>query len=45
MARGYGARQGRNVGRDGWMAVKVEGDQINIGGYVGTCVDGILRVA
>jgi PhzF family phenazine biosynthesis protein len=41
---GYLARQGMNVGRDGWVAVRVEGNEINIGGYALTCVDGTLRV-
>jgi PhzF family phenazine biosynthesis protein len=41
----YTARQGMNVGRDGLVAVKVDGDEIRIGGYAVTCIDGILRVA
>jgi len=41
----YTARQGMNVGRDGLVAVKVAGDEISIGGYAVTCVDGTLRVA
>ncbi len=41
----YTARQGMNVGRDGLVAVKVDGDEIRIGGYAVTCVDGTLRVA
>jgi len=41
----YTARQGMNVGRDGLVMVKVEGDEINIGGYAVTCVDGTLRIA
>ncbi|SRR6266850_2770796 len=45
MAGGYVARQGMNVGRDGWVAVKIDGDEINIGGYAVTCVDGTLRIA
>jgi predicted PhzF superfamily epimerase YddE/YHI9 len=34
-----------NVGRDGLVAVKVAGDEISIGGYAVTCVDGTLCVA
>jgi predicted PhzF superfamily epimerase YddE/YHI9 len=45
MARGYVARQGRNVGRDGLVAVKVAGGKISIGGYAVTCVDVTLCVA
>ena len=41
----YVARQGMNVGRDGLVAVKVTGNEINIGGYAVTCVDGSLRVS
>ena len=41
----YTARQGMNVGRDGLVAVKVAGDDISIGGYAVTCVDGTLCVA
>jgi len=41
----YTARQGMNVGRDGWVAVKVAGDEISIGGYAVTCVNGTLCVA
>ena len=41
----YTARQGMNVGRDGLVAVKVAGDEISIGGYAVTCLDGTLCVA
>jgi PhzF family phenazine biosynthesis protein len=41
----YAARQGMNVGRDGLVAVKLTGNEINIGGYAVTCVDGSLRVS
>jgi len=40
----YIARQGMEVGRDGQVAVRVDGDHIWIGGYAVTCVDGRLRV-
>jgi PhzF family phenazine biosynthesis protein len=40
----YLARQGMQVGRDGQVAVRVQGNRIQIGGYAVTCVDGTLRV-
>ena len=40
----YVARQGMQVGRDGQVAVRVDGDRIWIGGYAVTCVDGSLRI-
>ena len=41
----YDARQGMQVGRDGQVAVRVDGDIIQIGGYSVTCVDGSLSMA
>jgi PhzF family phenazine biosynthesis protein len=40
----YIARQGMQVGRNGQVAVRVDGDHIWIGGYAVTCVDGRLRI-
>jgi PhzF family phenazine biosynthesis protein len=40
----YRARQGMEVGRDGEIAVRVENQGINFGGYAVTCVDGRLRI-
>ena len=40
----YLAHQGMQVGRDGQVAVRAQGDVIQIGGYAVTCVDGTLRV-
>jgi PhzF family phenazine biosynthesis protein len=40
----YAARQGMQVGRDGQVAVRIDGQSIQIGGYAVTCVDGSLRV-
>lgn len=40
----YSARQGMQVGRDGQVAVSVEGNVIRIGGHAVTCVDGTLRL-
>jgi PhzF family phenazine biosynthesis protein len=41
----YAARQGMQVGRDGQVAVRIDGKSIQIGGYAVTCVDGSLRVS
>jgi PhzF family phenazine biosynthesis protein len=41
----YVARQGMQVGRDGRVAVRVEGESIQIGGYAVTCVEGKLRIS
>jgi PhzF family phenazine biosynthesis protein len=40
----YTARQGMQVGRDGQVDVRIDGQSIQIGGYAVTCVDGSLRV-
>lgn len=40
----YTARQGMQVGRDGTVNVRLDGESIWIGGYAVTCVDGTLRV-
>ena len=40
----YIARQGMQVGRDGQVAVRIDGESIQIGGYAVTCVDGSLRI-
>jgi PhzF family phenazine biosynthesis protein len=40
----YIARQGMQVGRDGQVAVRIDGGRVWIGGYAVTCVDGSLRV-
>jgi PhzF family phenazine biosynthesis protein len=40
----YLARQGMQVGRDGHVAVRIKGENIEIGGSAVTCVDGTLRV-
>ncbi|HEY2986309.1 MAG TPA: PhzF family phenazine biosynthesis protein [Candidatus Binatia bacterium] len=40
----YMARQGMQLGRDGRIAVRVDGDSIAIGGYAVTCVDGTLGI-
>jgi PhzF family phenazine biosynthesis protein len=39
----YIARQGMQVGRDGEVAVSIDGERIKIGGYAVTCVEGTLR--
>jgi len=40
----YYARQGIQVGRDGQVAVSVDGEKIKIGGYAVTCVEETLRL-
>jgi PhzF family phenazine biosynthesis protein len=40
----YIAHQGMQVGREGQVAVRIDGTSIQIGGYAVTCVDGSLRV-
>jgi PhzF family phenazine biosynthesis protein len=39
----YIASQGRQVGRDGRVYVRIEGQDIHIGGDCVTCIDGIYR--
>lgn len=40
----YIARQGMQLGRDGRVSVRIEGEKIFLGGSAVTCVDGLLRV-
>ena len=40
----YIARQGMQVGRDGQVAISVDGAKIRVGGYAVTCVEGKLRI-
>lgn len=40
----YIASQGRQVGRDGRVSVRIEGADIHIGGAAVTCVDGVVRI-
>ncbi len=40
----YTARQGMQLGRDGRVSVRIEGEKIFLGGSAVTCVDGLLRV-
>jgi PhzF family phenazine biosynthesis protein len=46
VARGqsYVASQGREIGRDGWIKVRIAEDGIHIGGHAVTCVDGMVRL-
>ena len=44
LAGGYVARQGMQMGRDGQVSIRYEGDKILIGGSAVTCVEGVLRV-
>jgi PhzF family phenazine biosynthesis protein len=40
----YTARQGMQLGRDGQVSIRIEGEKIFLGGSAVTCVDGSLRV-
>lgn len=40
----YVASQGRQVGRDGYVSVRIEGADIHIGGACVTCVDGGVKL-
>lgn len=40
----YCATQGRQVGRDGQVDVRIEGKHIHVGGACVTCVDGVFRL-
>jgi PhzF family phenazine biosynthesis protein len=40
----YVARQGMQMGRDGRVSVRMEGEAIHIGGHAVTCVEGELRL-
>lgn len=42
LAPGYVASQGREIGRDGRVAVRLSGDRVEIGGFAVTCVDGAM---
>jgi PhzF family phenazine biosynthesis protein len=39
----YTARQGMQLGRDGRVSVRIEGDRIYLGGSAVTCIEGSLR--
>ena len=39
----YTARQGMQLGRDGRVSVRIEGDKIYLGGSAVTCIEGSLR--
>jgi len=41
----YTARQGMQLGRDGQVSIRFEGDRILLGGSAVTCVEGTLRLA
>ena len=40
----YVARQGMQLGRDGRVSVRIEGEKIYLGGSAVTCVDGTIRL-
>lgn len=39
----YAASQGRQIGRDGHVRVRIEGDAVHVGGACVTVVDGVFR--
>jgi PhzF family phenazine biosynthesis protein len=41
---GYVARQGMQLGRDGQVSIRFEGERILLGGSAVTCIEGALRV-
>jgi PhzF family phenazine biosynthesis protein len=41
---GYVARQGMQLGRDGEVSIRFEGDKILLGGSAVTCIEGKLRI-
>jgi PhzF family phenazine biosynthesis protein len=40
----YSASQGRQIGRDGHISVRIDGEDIHVGGHCITVVDGIIRL-
>ncbi|MFM2098938.1 MAG: hypothetical protein RLZZ366_477 [Pseudomonadota bacterium] len=40
----YTARQGRQVGRDGYVYVRIDGNDVHVGGDCVTCVDGYFAL-
>jgi PhzF family phenazine biosynthesis protein len=40
----YLASQGRQVGRDGWINIRIDGNDVHVGGACITCVDGVFRL-
>jgi predicted PhzF superfamily epimerase YddE/YHI9 len=36
----YRASQGRAVGRDGWIDIRIDGVDIHVGGATVTCING-----
>ena len=42
--KGYVARQGMQLGRDGQVSIRYDGGRILLGGSAVTCVDGTLRI-
>lgn len=43
-ARSYVASQGREMGRDGYVAMRVDGDEVYLGGEAVTVIDGTIRL-
>jgi predicted PhzF superfamily epimerase YddE/YHI9 len=43
LARGYMVSQGREIGHDASLAVRIDGDTVWIGGRTNTIIDGTLH--
>jgi len=44
LSDGYLARQGMQLGRDGEVSIRFDGDKILLGGSAVTCIEGTLRI-
>jgi PhzF family phenazine biosynthesis protein len=40
----YVARQGRQVGRDGYITIRIDGADVHVGGACVTCVEGVVNL-
>ncbi len=40
----YVASQGRQVGRDGYISISIDGADVHVGGQCVTCVEGMVRI-
>jgi PhzF family phenazine biosynthesis protein len=40
----YVASQGRQVGRDGFISIRIDGADVHVGGHCVTCVEGLVRL-
>ena len=40
----YRASQGRQLGRDGWIDIRIDGADVHVGGECVTCVEGLVQL-